>query len=504
MQKGLKSQMANQMANQTVFQNPNHKLFHTAEQTIRTYKMLNPGDSVLVGVSGGQDSVALLHVLRSLAPRFDIRLGIAHLNHCLRGKDSDDDAEFVASLAKKYKMPYYVRKTNVESYQRMKKLSPEEAARDVRYDFYHQTAGKHGFDKIALAHHADDNAELVLMYLFRGSGLTGSSGIPPVREGKFIRPLIHLTKAEITDYIAENKLGYVTDSSNDDTGFLRNRIRHDLMPLLRAFYNPRISRALNRFSLIAKAEDEWIESLTDDLLKACVADEGRQEISLSIPKLENLHVAARRRIVRKAVHRIRGSLRRITYAHTEAVLKLLQKGPVHAESDLPDGIRVRRNREILVFSKIRPEKEKAGDIPPFEYEVREPGILFIAEIGAYMKFSGTDARGLPDFGEQGAEKHPSAAYFDMDKLSFPMTVRNFRHGDRFAPFGMGGTQKVKKYFANNKVPREERAKCPILLSNGKIIWLAGHRTDETVRINPLTRNILKAEFFSELSEADDS
>ncbi|MBW2681133.1 MAG: tRNA lysidine(34) synthetase TilS, partial [Deltaproteobacteria bacterium] len=175
----------------------NNKLLRIVEQTVTTYGMLKPRDSVLVGVSGGPDSVALFHLLLTFAPRFSLRLGVAHLNHCLRQNDSDKDAEFVASLAGRFDIPFYMHKANVRNYQLKNKLSLEEAARRVRYTFLNKEAEKNRFNKIALGHHFDDNAELVLMNLFRGSGPLGISGIPPVRDGKIIRPLIQSNRSEI-------------------------------------------------------------------------------------------------------------------------------------------------------------------------------------------------------------------------------------------------------------------------------------------------------------------
>ncbi|MBW2620551.1 MAG: tRNA lysidine(34) synthetase TilS, partial [Deltaproteobacteria bacterium] len=247
-----------------------NKLLRTVEQTITTYGMLKPGDSVLIGVSGGPDSVALFHVLLTLASRFSLRIGVAHLDHCLRQNDSDKDAEFVASLAARFDIPCYIHKANVRKYQLENKLSLEEAARRVRHTFLNRVAEKNSFNKIALGHHFDDNAELVLMNLFRGSGPLGISGIPPVRDGKIIRPLIRSNRSEIIAFLDKNGIKYISDSSNRDTRFLRNRIRHDLIPLLKTSYNPKITQNLNRLASIVRSEEEWIEDVIHPLFKKAV------------------------------------------------------------------------------------------------------------------------------------------------------------------------------------------------------------------------------------------
>jgi tRNA(Ile)-lysidine synthase len=453
------------------------------------WKMFQAGDAVLVGVSGGADSVALLHILRTLAPEFSLRLGIAHLNHCLRFPDADKDAEFVTSLAIKLNLPYYISKADVKMYQQQHRLSLEDAARRLRYAFFEDTAAKHGFSKIALGHHADDNAESVLMYLLRGSGLTGVSGIPPNRDGKFVRPLMDLTKAELIEFMNKNSIAYISDASNADKKFLRNRIRHGLIPLLKKYYNPNIAETLSRFSAIVRCEDEWIESeIIAPLFAKCVSASENDMLALSAPMLEKMNPAAQRRIIRKAIATVKGDARRISYSHIEAVVNLLHKSGIRKHLDLPDGIRAERNGDILVFSKY--EQAKA-EIPYFEYSLSAPGTIFIKETGMYLRFSCAEIRRLQDC----PAFSPTVAYFDTDALTFPMVVRQFRPGDRFCPLGMTGTQKVKDFFINSKVPANERKKCPIVLSGGKIIWIAGYRTDESAKIRSSTANILKAELF---------
>ena len=211
----------------------NDKLIQTVGQTITAYDMLKSEDSVIIGVSGGPDSVGLLHILIALAPRFSLRLGIAHLNHCLRHVESDNDAKFVASLSRTLDLPCYIQKEDVRKYQVENKLSMEEAARQVRYTFLKNVAKRNGFNKIALGHHREDNAELVLMNLFRGSGPLGLSGIPPVRDNEIIRPLINSQRSEIIDFLKINRFEYTSDASNKDAKYLRNKIRHHLIPQLK-------------------------------------------------------------------------------------------------------------------------------------------------------------------------------------------------------------------------------------------------------------------------------
>lgn len=473
------------------------KLLNTVEKTITAYGMFQPDDSVLVGVSGGPDSVALLHLLLILAPRFSISLGVAHLNHCLREKDSEHDAEFVASLAKKLDLPLYIYKEDVREYQHKHKLSLEEAARHVRYAFYNNVAEKNDYNKIALGHHSDDNAELVLMYLFRGSGPLGISGMPPVRDEKIVRPLIKLTRSEIINYLNKNGIKYVSDKTNKDIRHLRNRIRHHLIPLLKKSYNPRIIESLNRLALIMRCEDEWIEDAINHIYQNSVLNLKEDKIVLSVPKLDSIHPAIKRRIIRKAIEKIKGNLRRITYLHINNAITLLQSGPTYGSLDLPDRIRVSRDNDIIIFSKEKNALRRLNvksiehEAISFKYKILKPGLIFLKEIGMHLTFSEIGIEDLPDLRRTGH----NVAFFDMDSIRFPLNLRNFQPGDRFNPLGMTGTQKVKKYFINKKVQRVKRASCPILLSQEKIIWVVGHRIDDSVKIQPSTSNVLKVELF---------
>ncbi|RZB34080.1 MAG: tRNA(Ile)-lysidine synthase [Desulfobacteraceae bacterium Eth-SRB2] len=472
-----------------------NKLLRTVKQTITTYGMLKPRDSVLIGVSGGPDSVALFHLLLTFAPRFSLRLGVAHLNHCLRQDDSDKDAEFVASLAGRFGIPCYIHKINVRKYQIENKLSLEEAARRVRHSFLNHVAEKNRFNKIALGHHFDDNAELVLMNLFRGSGPLGISAIPPVRNGKIIRPLLQSNRSEIITFLDQNGLKYVSDPSNRDTRFLRNRIRHDLIPLLKTSYNPKISQSLNRLASIIRSEEEWIEGVIHPLFEKAALSIQDGRIALSVSILNGIHVAAQRRIIRKAISKTKGDLRRIRLTHIDSAINLLEYGPDYGNIDLPDRVRIQRKGDVILFFREKSTlrnmdvKSDRAETLPFEYPIAKPESLFIKEISAHVKFTEMCKKDLPDLYGTGQ----NTGFFDRDALSFPLVLRNFRHGDRFAPLGMTGTQKIKKFFIDKKVPRKERTRCPILLCRGKIIWVAGYRIDDSVKVKSSTKNVLKIE-----------
>lgn len=462
-------------------------LLRTVRETIARYRMFAPGDSVLVAVSGGPDSVALAHLLRSIAGEYSLQLAVAHLNHCLRGREADRDAEFVAALAGDFDWPSYLEKKDVRDFQRRQRLSPEEAARQVRYEFYDAVASKEGFDRIALGHHADDNAELVLMNLLRGSGPLGLSGIAPVRDNKIVRPLIRLKRSEILDYISEKKIAFVTDSSNTDPAYRRNKIRHRLIPELKKSYNPAIVDSLNRLGEIMQAEDQWIDDAIEPVFNDCVLNRASDRISLAIPGVIGMDPAAGRRIIRKAIFSVKRDLRRITFLHVDAVLELARKGQACGSLDLPGGVRVIKDPAALTIKKEG--QQSLADVFDYCYTIAGQGTTLIKEANTAIKVVEIGTDEVPDFKDSGNLR----AFLDRDCLRFPMVVRNFRPGDRFSPLGVAGTQKLKKYFSNNKTPAGQRKKCPLLLSENKIIWVAGHRIDNSVKLGPGTRRVLMAE-----------
>jgi tRNA(Ile)-lysidine synthase len=276
---------------------------------------------------------------------------------------------------------------------------------------------------------------------------------------------------------------------------MRNKIRHQLIPELQSAYNPRIIETLNRLGEIIRAEDQWLDDALDPVLERCVASRADQKISLTLPEFNRLARAVKRRIIRKAILWVKKDLRRITLSHIDAILHLVEKGRVTGRLNLPDGVLVARNTIELTVVKSNKvaKRHNYGVLQTFsadyQYVISTAGTLFIKEADVSITLCEIDADDLPDFKETGAH----IAYFDLDRLQFPLLARNLRPGDRFSPLGVNGTQKVKKYFINQKIPAAQRRKCPLLLSGGNIIWIVGHRIDNAVKVSPQTRRVLKAE-----------
>ena len=461
------------------------------DEAIARDGLIAADDSILVGVSGGPDSVALLHLLLARAQRYRLHLGVAHLDHSLR-PESGRDADFVRRMAVGLGLEVHMEKVDVAQMQRQLHLSLEEAARKARYDFFQRTATRQGYHKVALGHHADDNAETLLLHLLRGSGRLGLGGIRAIRQGVYIRPLIRAPRTEIESYLQTRELAYLNDRTNADSAMLRNRIRHRLIPLLESDYRPGARTTLSRAAEVLAAEEDWLEGLLKPVFERMIADCRPGRLALTAASLGELPLAAARRIVRSALRLARGDLGGIGFAHVEQIIHLSRSsgkaGPLH----LPGNLRVQREQDQLVFAwqdpglSFDPPRTLSGD---YEYSLTECGVLMIRETGDGIRLSEVPRDAVAD--PKAADAR--TAFLDRDAVPFPVIIRNRRPGDRFYPLGAGGSQKLKKFFGDHKVPVAERRRCPLLLSNGRIIWVAGHRIDHQARINPLTRRVLKAE-----------
>jgi tRNA(Ile)-lysidine synthase len=456
--------------------------------------------------------------MRQLAPAMNLRIGAAHLNHGLRGQAADADEAFAAALAARWELPCYVQQANVAAFRRAHGLGLEEAARIRRYDFLSATALSNGYAKIALGHHADDNAELVLMNFLRGSGLAGLGGMPvkrplaePADSGAhgplIIRPLMGLTKDQILRFLESNGLSWQTDQSNHDLRHLRNRTRHELLPLLKRHYNPNIVEALNRTALMARREAAWIDEILSPLLEEILVRQDGRKISLCVPRLLEQPWPVAVRVAREAVRLAKGDLRAVTFTHIAAVLDLCRSERHNGSLDLPDRIRIERCQETLhVYRSDRPLRASPrwvsggnGEAFPL-YQLEAPGTVALDAFSLVMTarpLSGAAARAAArDAGQL-------CAFFDMERIIFPLVVRTARPGDRFRPLGAGGTQKLKKFFIDHKVPLEKRRRCPVLESRGQILWVVGYRIDERFKITNSTQMALKVELSLAESLEDD-
>lgn len=430
--------------------------------TIARHEMIAPGQLVLVGFSGGADSTALLHILKQLGHR----LCACHVHHGLRGEAADAEARQAAAFAASLGVPYGEKRADVRAVAKARKLSLETAAREVRYARLEEAAQEFGADRIATGHTADDQAETVLLNLLRGTGPSGLAGIPPVR-GRIIRPLLKITRAEAREYCAAEGLAYCEDRSNLDRRFTRNRIRHDMMPVLRQL-QPNLTAALGRLAEIVREEEAYLESLLPNL----EARDGGVRAPLA--ELAALPPALLRRLVRRAVAAVKGDGRELGFERVEAVMELIRQGETGAVIELPGGVVARRGYGEVVVGRsadnkaLDPSTRRRSGLSSGDWEVRVE--------------EGEDLAIRDD---------PEEAVLDAETLKGPLRVRQWEPGDRFVPLGMQEPVKLQDFFVNAKVPRVQRHSTPIVDSGGEIVWVVGHRISERHKVTASTRRTIR-------------
>lgn len=444
---------------------------------IRLHKLLNPGDTVIVAVSGGADSVALLDVLASLKP-LSLRLIVAHLNHCLRGAESDADEAFVCKLAQRYGTSFVTSAVDVKTLSRQEKLSLEEAGRIARYRFFGEIATSCNARCVAVAHHADDQAETVLMRLIRGTGGSGLVAMSP-GSGSVIRPLLAVTRAEIENYLEQKGLQHRIDQSNTDLNFLRNRIRHELIPFLKN-YNPAIAERLATTAEALSEDERILESVTTRALRNHAVI-GAAEVTLAVAGTDLEPPAIRIRMYRQAVQQLKGDLSRVGSTHLYDIDALLMTGKPNGRLNLSDGIVVVRRYGQMVFSR---ENEVAAE--PYALTIEGPGSYVLPGGGVLTIDVAVPPRNWLDVPEQ-------VAYIDGDAVPFPWQIRTFAPGDSLVPLGMERRKKVKNVFIDRKVPLVARRRIPLFFSGETLFWIGGIMLAASGRLTASTSLVLKVE-----------
>ncbi|MBW2000726.1 MAG: tRNA lysidine(34) synthetase TilS [Deltaproteobacteria bacterium] len=460
----------------------NHALDHIVRKvrkTIHRFGMIDPGDRVIVAVSGGPDSICLLHILNRLKAELDIYLVVAHYDHGLRPHSDEVETKMVREFAESLSLSFETEKST--SLLQSSGGSLEERARDERYAYLEGLRERLGAQKIALGHNLDDQAETVIMRLLRGSGPSGLGGIPPVRDGKIIRPLIEIRRKEIEAYLESLQLPYVVDQSNYDTRFLRNRIRLEIMPALLQI-QPKLLEHLARTAEILRADNQYLVDQAGEWIKEEASFKPNGDIVIPVDPFLALPRPIRQRVLRDILKLLKESLRRISSTHIQSIEELARGERPQGILNLPKSITVERSYDRLVFSTTYRSRR-----PDFHYLLDRPGRYHIKEIDRTLVLE--ELEGLP---ESGLASSPLAAYLDAGKIEYPLTVRNLKPGDRFIPLGMKGHKKVKDFFIDLKVPIEARYRTPILFSGGVPVWICGYRIDERFKITPTTRKILKA------------
>lgn len=454
-------------------------------------KLFFPGERLVVGVSGGPDSVCLLHVLSSIKKEFNLDLIVAHVNHRLRGEESDADANYVRRLSKKMALKVFIGELDVKSYSKKRKISLEEAARELRYGFFADVLYDVDASCVAVAHTRDDDVETIIMHLLRGTGIAGLRGLQARsviytrelqrRSVNIIRPLLKVSRDETETYCRELNLKPCIDSSNWSLAHMRNRVRHELIPILKT-YNPRIDEALLRLATIASEDMAYIEEHAAQIWSEIVNTYGGA-IYLNKRKLKHLPGAIQRQLLRWSVKTLYGDTRDLELEHVEDMLTFINK-PAGKVLHLPHGLRLHSEREAVVISRY---DGLVSELPELkgEYSINVPGVTAIP--GWLIK---SDILGsMPDDFRGGY-----TAYFDLDKIVTRLYVRARRKGDVFQPMGMMNTKKLSRFMSDAKIPLGSRDRIPLVCADDEILWVVGWRVSEKVKISDSTTKILRVVF----------
>lgn len=445
--------------------------------TVRRHAMLQHGDSVLVGLSGGPDSVCLLRLLCGLREELALTLQAVYVNHNLRPDEVPQEISFCEKTCRELNVTFVLKSVDVAGQQKQQGLSRQEAGRDLRYRAFDEAAAELGASKIALAHNADDQAETIFMRLIRGSGPKGLGGIPPIR-GKIIRPLIETERSVIEQYLVNEEITCVLDSSNLKQDYLRNRFRLSLMPELKKI-NPNLLHTVRTTAAILQEEERYLEIIVTRTLMKLISRKTPHRIELFLSPLERLETVILRRVLRRAIDGTEG-LRGIGFLHIEDIIHLLKNGRPGDRIYLPKGMRVIREYALLTITSEEPVRIA-------EYLLRPGEELAVVGAGVVIRASLEDGQHVPE--DPGDGK--SSVLLDADNVTFPLTVRARRCGDFFYPHGFGKKKKLQDYLVDEKVPRDEREQIPVLLSGSDIVWIAGYRSDERFRPSADTKKYLR-------------
>lgn len=452
------------------------QIIKTVKKTILKHDMIQPGERIIAAVSGGPDSICLVDILAGLSKEMDIGLFIAHYEHGLRPEEDTNETTLVREYTRSLSLPFETEKASGLSYN---SSSLEEKARELRYDFLERTRKKFNAHKIAMGHNLNDQAETVLMRLLRGSGMTGLSGIPPVRDNTIIRPLIETGREDIIDYLEHRNLEYATDSSNNDNRFFRNKIRLELLPEM-IKYQPGLIEILGKLAENLRDENSFFESQADKWVDEKIEQDKSGNYAIDIHLLKNLPSAFTRRIIRNIVKKHYKSLYGIDSVHVQAIIDLAANTKPNIPIDLPGDLIVRKEYNRLIFTS------QVSNPDSFTFEVKENGELYINEIDKTFMIEE-----LSNNQQVTITNDTNTAFLDKDLLPYPLTIRNSKPGDKFVPHGMTGHKKVKDFFIDLKVPPVNRKQTPILLKDGNIVWICGYRIDDRYKVTPDTKRILK-------------
>ncbi|MYC27466.1 MAG: tRNA lysidine(34) synthetase TilS [Nitrospira sp. SB0662_bin_26] len=453
---------------------------HKLLKHVRQLGLLSPGDRVVVAVSGGADSVALLQVLSAWRDHLDLTLAVAHVDHGLRGKESLEDATFVEQLAGQLGLPFFLKQLNLKSILGKRKgESVQAVAREKRYTQLQAVTREWGGTKVAVGHTQDDQAETVLLSMLRGAGLAGLSGMPSQREPCVIRPFLTVSRPEILSYLDEKRCEFRVDSSNDNPKYTRNRLRRELIPLLKTF-NPNIVSVLSRQAVILREEHQYLDEAAKAALESVEVSRTKDRVVWSRSRLLTFPVSLQRRMILLMVGTLWVKPSPLGFETVETLLQHVVHG-TSGSSGCFAGLEAVRQYDRVTFVKAgRNTRLQHGwsCVWPFPGSVRWPvtGQTIVGRI--------TVTKTIP------SRRNDSVAYLDADRFSHELVVRSWKPGDYFFPYGMGGRRKkLQDFFSDAKIYQADRSAVPLVVAPEGILWVGGYRSDHRFRVTEETRRV---------------
>lgn len=477
-------------------------MFDQVKEALNQYCRLDRHRDIVVGVSGGPDSLCLLHILH----RLGYRVIVCHIDHGLRA-EAGDEAAFVQTFSENLSIPFFVERSDVRVIAQENRQSIEEAAREVRYQYLFRQAKDHDAQAVAVGHNADDQVETVLMHLLRGSGLSGLRGMQYVTQPTtwsdripLVRPLLGVWRAEIADYCESEHLNPVFDLSNLDQTIHRNRIRHELIPRLET-YNPRIKQILLRTAQILAGDDQLIKRIVDRAWERSLVDQAEGVVSLDRAQLLELELGLQRRLLRHAIKILRPELKDINFSAIERALLCVRSEDENTGCDLIAGLGLTVEGSRLWVAETDanlPVSEWPQINPDRQYQLDIPGKLEL--IGGWQLTAEIDHSHDPTHVELKKNTDPNLAWFDADQIDLPLIMRVRTPGERFNPLGMEGHSiKVSEFMINEKVPQRARGNWPLVISGKDVIWIPGVRQSHLGRVTASTERLLRLALIPEMN-----
>ena len=457
-------------------------IFEKVLSTINKHELIQKGDKIVVGLSGGPDSVCLLHILSRLKDKFDLEIYAAHLNHQIRGIEAQKDAFYISKLCEEMGITFFIKSINVPEYCEKNGVSIEEGARKLRYEMFYEVKNNTRANKIAIGHNLNDQAETILMRIMRGTGLQGLKGIEYIRDGVIIRPILDIERSDIEKYCEQNNLNPRIDKTNLESIYTRNKIRLELIPYMKDNFNSNIIESIARMGNSLRSDNDYIEN--ESLIKFKeVSNINDDSVEINLSYYINLHNSIKVRILRNSIKHILGDTNFIDQRHIDDIIDLEDESKIDKVINLPRGIFVYRKKNSIILTN----KEIVIEEIEFCYNIPSNGFIKIKEIGTIIE---TQVVNINKYKRSKSDK--SSKWFDFNKIKGGIVVRSRRSGDKIKL--SGGSKKVKDLFIDIKIPKEDRCKIPIIADSQGILSVGDFRNSEDYKIDEKTKEVLKVSF----------